>query len=124
MKVLRTRDKPIALGKLAAAVRRDASLSRQSHAAANAIDRKAAAIIAIVREIEPQEKAMAEARAARDAVAGRWDAALAVLRRGVRAAEDDGAAGLYAGLFGRSRQRTAKRTKAPPQSDVVSEEAA
>ncbi len=124
LKSLRLRDKPIALGKLAAAVLRDESLSPQSREAAETIDRKAAEIVAFVREIEPLEAAVTEARAARDALVERWDTALAVLKRGVRAAEDDGAAGLYTGLFGKSRQRVAKKPKAPPQADVQAADAA
>ncbi len=66
------------------------------------------------------DKLQAGLRAARDAraTAGTtWDKALQALKRGTRAAADDGAPGLYKALFGHTRPKRKALVPAPvPQA--------
>jgi hypothetical protein len=67
--------------------------------AAGAMEKAAKAVLAGVKRIEPLIEKRNEAIAARDALAPRWEKAFASLKRAVRAAEDEGASGLFAALF-------------------------
>ncbi|HXQ21301.1 MAG TPA: hypothetical protein VN812_06475 [Candidatus Acidoferrales bacterium] len=55
------------------------------------------------------------ARNSRDALAPTWDADLGALKRGARAAADDGAPTLYAALFDRPKHAAAKTPKPTPE---------
>ena len=64
--------------------------------------------------IDDLRTAAHNAHATRDAVAHKWEAALAALKRGARAAADDGAPTLYATLFERPGRTNGKNHKAAP----------
>jgi len=78
-------------------------------------------------ELVPMDKLQASLRTAREAreTAGKtWDTALAALKRGARAAADDGAPGLYTALFGRpsrsnKKPATPTPTPAPPAANAA-----
>ncbi len=55
-----------------------------------------------------------DARRTRDAVAQGWESALAALKRGARAAADDGAPQLYATLFAPAGRSASKSSKPAP----------
>lgn len=67
--------------------------------AAAVMEKAAKAVLAGAKRIEPLVEKRNQAIAARDALAPRWEKAFASLKRAVRAAEDEGAHGLFAALF-------------------------
>jgi len=101
--------------KLLAVVQRDAKR-------APAVGVTATAVAEGVAAYEERRKALAvvveevrDRRAARDVAGDRWEEAFARLKRSVKVAEDDGAAGLYAALFGRSRKPVSVRARTAPK---------
>lgn len=82
-------------------VLRDERLSAGSHDAANACVTATTALDEALSSLTQAETTAADLRHGRDAVADRWDDAFAALKRGARAAADEGAAGLYGALFDR-----------------------
>jgi len=103
--------------KLLAVVQRDEKRSP-------AVDRTVAAVAAVVAAYEERRKAFALVeedvrgrRAARDVAGDRWEESLARLKRSAKVAEDDGAAGLYAALFSRSRRPATVRARSAPKSN-------
>ena len=64
-----------------------------------AMEKAAKAVLAGAKRIKPLIDKRNEAIAARDALAPGWEKAFATLKRAVRAAEDEGATGLFAALF-------------------------
>ncbi len=82
-------------------VLRDERLSAGSRDAANACADATAALDEALSSLTQAETTAADLRHSRDAVADRWDDAFAALKRGARAAADEGAAGLYGALFDR-----------------------
>ena len=73
----------------------DAGIKR----AATQMEKAAKAVLAAKKPIEGLIEKRSEAIAARDALAPRWEKAFATLKRAVRAAEDEGATGLFEALF-------------------------
>ena len=65
--------------------------------------------------LEALRTVVRDARATRDAVAQAWELALGALKRGARAAADDGAPNLYATLFERAARTSTKASKPTPQ---------
>ena len=67
--------------------------------AAVQLEKAATAVLKAIAPIEGWVEKRNEAIAARDALAPRWEKAFATLKRAVRAAEDEGAEGLFEALF-------------------------
>lgn len=86
---------------LESAVQRQRGLSEASLDAAKNAGRAARRVQKAVAPLEKLEEARALAVAKRDALAQIWESAFAGLKRGARAAEDEGARGLFAALFER-----------------------
>lgn len=102
--------------KLLAAVQRDA---KRGPAVGEAVTTVAEAVAGY----EERRRALAEAeeevrgrRVTRDVAAARWEEAFARLKRSVKVAEDDGAAGLYAALFDRARRPATVRARSAPKA--------
>ena len=104
-----------AIHALTAVVQGNQAVSKATRRAAQAAEEAANTMEA---ELVPMDKLQASLRTAREAreTAGKtWDTALAALKRGARAAADDGAPGLYTALFGRpSRSKNKPPTPTPP----------
>ena len=77
---------------LVIALQRNPGLSKATQEALDAADKAARAVEKALAPIEGVQEALREARQSRDALAPTWDKALAALRRGARAAIDDGEA--------------------------------
>jgi hypothetical protein len=112
------KDLPVAeevkvIRRLVVAVQRNTAISKATRQAAQAADKAARAVDAACVPLDTLERTVREARHQRDAVGQTWDTALAALKRGVRAAADDGAPGLYTALFGRLGRATTKKKKQP-----------
>lgn len=101
---------------LVAAVQRCKTVSQASRGAARAAQQAAQSMEAGLLPIAKLEANLRRARHERDTVGQSWDTALAGLRRGARAAIDDGAPGLYTALFGRFVRTSRKNGKHPPTS--------
>ena len=67
--------------------------------AAASMEKAAKAVLAGNQRVEGLIEKRNEAIAARDALSPRWEKAFATLKRAVRAAEDEGATGLFEALF-------------------------
>jgi hypothetical protein len=94
---------------------------KQVLAACATAEKAARAVIAAAVPIDKQKKARHDAIVARDAVGIPWEKAFGALKRGARAAEDDGAAGLFDALFGGGAPRASKtRMKVPKGSGGAS----
>jgi len=78
--------------------------------AAQAADKAAQAVESALAQEQSLEAAVRHARDARTAIAQTWAAAFDALKRGARAAADDGAPQLYAALFERA-PKPGKSTK-------------
>ena len=81
-----------------------------------AMEKAANAVLNGIKPIEGLIKAREAAMRARDAKAPAWEKAFASLKRATRAAEDDGATGLFAALFEVEKPK-AKAAKAKPVKD-------
>jgi len=86
--------------RLAAAVLKRKPPLPKSRAAATKLARAAKAVHAAAAPLETLLKNRRTAISKRDALELGWETAFASLKRGARAAEDDGALGLYDSLFG------------------------
>ena len=101
---------------LAAKVAKAKGLSKKSLAAADAAKKAANAVTKLIVPRGAAEAAHKQALAARDAFAQPWETAFAALKRGAKAAADEGAPGLFQALFASSapaRKRPAAK-KSPP----------
>ncbi len=107
-----------AIRRLVATVLRQKGVSKVTTAVAEKAAKAARAVEQAIALIATLEHDVADTRQKRDAVGKVWEAAFAALRRGARAAADDGAPDLYPTLFPRAA-RAASRTKAPPSPPVV-----
>jgi hypothetical protein len=85
--------------RLVATIQRSKGVSKETLEAAQAADEAASAVEQALVPITKLEQTVADARRNRDAIAKVWETALAALRRGARAAADDGAPDLYPTLF-------------------------
>lgn len=81
-----------------------------------AMEKAATAVLNGIKPIEGLIKARDGAMRARDAKAPAWEKAFASLKRATRAAEDDGATGLFAALFEVEKPKS-KPAKAKPVKD-------
>jgi len=102
--------------KLAGAVLKRKGLSQRSIDAAKAADQAAREVLAAIKPIAKHEKARTDAMSRRAAIEQAWETAFASLKRGARAAEDEGYKGLFAALFERPAKRKSpskSKTKAP-----------
>ena len=112
-------DEAKAIHQLVAAVQRDKYTSKPTLQAAQAAEKAARAVEQAVAEMAKLQGNVRAARHTQDAVAQAWATALGALKRGARAAADDGAPTLYATLFDRPRPaktKSAKPTPAPAPS--------
>ncbi|MDI3285502.1 hypothetical protein [Polyangium sp. 15x6] len=96
------REAKVLLGLEKAILKKKASFSPQTVEAAKAAGNAARKVEAVLKPIVKLEKARADAMAKRDALEQAWETAFASLKRGAKAAEDDGHRGLHAALFERA----------------------
>ncbi|MBI4615363.1 MAG: hypothetical protein HY720_17230 [Planctomycetes bacterium] len=96
---------------LAGAVKKMKGASKKSTAAAKTAEKAARLVQAALRPIASLEKKKTQAITRRDALGQPWETALGSLKRGARAAEDDGAVGLFAALF-ETQKRPARKPAA------------
>jgi hypothetical protein len=118
IKQLDVADKAAAIHKLVVAVRGGKTVGKAILAAAQTADRAAQAMEAALGPLNTTQVKLREAREAREAIAQNWKTTLAALKRGARAAADDGAPRLYAALFGelsRPPRKKATRAAAAPE---------
>jgi len=104
-------DEAAAVHQLVAAVLRSKSVSGATTKVAQAADKAASAVEEALVPIDELQDGVREARRMRDSVGQAWESALAALRRGARAAADEGAPELHARLFPPTT-RAASKTKA------------
>jgi hypothetical protein len=98
---------------LVTALQRNSGLSKATQQAIAAADKAAHATEKVLAPIEALQATAREARQARDALAQSWDKAVAALKRGARAAIDDGEPYLYAMLFGQGARASRSSKPAP-----------
>jgi hypothetical protein len=103
-----------ALPQLIATIRRSKTLGKLTLQALPAAEKATRAMEQAVTRMDDLRTAAHNAHATRDAVAQKWEAALGALKRGARAAADDGAPTLYATLFERPGRTSGKNHKAAP----------
>lgn len=112
------------LSVLLAAVQRSKTVSKATLQTARDVEKVMRAVEQAQAPIDKLAAALHDARRTRDAVGGNWDAALGALKRGARAAVDDGAPQLYAVLFERaprpSRRNGKRAPVAPPTTPTPS----
>jgi hypothetical protein len=94
-------EEPAAVHQLVAAIERSktASVSKATLKAAQAADKAASAVEEALGPLAELEEDVRHVRRTRDSVVPGWESALAALRRGARAAADEGATDLYTRLF-------------------------
>ena len=102
--------------------------SKMSQSAARAVEKAAQTVLKAITPVSTLEKTYRAALVQRDALAQQWETAFAAVKRGVKAAEDEGAAGLFASLFestaarlGIQRAARPKASTAPAAVDPVEE---
>jgi len=103
-----------AIHQLVTAVQRAKGVSKPTLQAALAADKAARAVEQALLQMEKLQTAVRDARHTREAVAQTWANALAGLKRGARAAVDEGAPMLYATLFDRPHRPNGKAAKSAP----------
>jgi hypothetical protein len=108
-------EEAVAVHQLVAAVLRSKGTSEVTTQAAQAADKAARAVEQALAPVSKLQDNVRDARRTRDAVGQAWESALAALRRGARAAADEGAPDLYATLFP-PVTRTTTKTKAPEEA--------
>lgn len=101
---------------LVTALRRNPGLSKATQQAMDATDKAARAAEKAAAPIEGLQAALREARQARDALVQAWQEALAALKRGARAAIDDGEPHLYATLFGQTTRPASRNGRPTPDT--------
>jgi hypothetical protein len=111
-----------ALHQLVAAVERQRPTTAATSDASQAAEKAARAVEAALGTLDELQQVSRRARQQRDAIGDTWDNGLAALKRGARAAVDDGAPGLYAALFGRFTRPTRKKPQ-PEQKSAQPEQA-
>ena len=102
-------EEPKVARKLVAAVRRRAGLTKATLAAAAKVEKGAGAVEAALAPIAELTKQFQGAIARRETLAMPWEKAFSALKRGARAAEDEGSQGLFEGLFQRPAAVVAPR---------------
>ncbi len=104
-----------ALPELVAAIRRSKTLGKGTLQAVQSAEKVTRGMEPALARLEALRTVVRDARATRDAVAQAWELALGALKRGARAAADDGAPNLYATLFERAARTSTKASKPTPQ---------
>lgn len=104
-------DKAKAVHQLVAAVQRSKGVIKTTLQATQAAEKAATALDQALVPVEKLQAVVRDTRHTRDAVAQGWESTLAALKRGARAAADDGAQQLYATLIGRTNHRNNKNGK-------------
>jgi len=99
---------------LVTALQRNAGLSKAAQQACEVADKAARAAEKALARIEALQAALSQARQARDALVQRWENTLAALKRGARAAIDDGEPYLYTTLFGHAARNGKHAPDNPP----------
>ena len=115
-------EETMAIRQLVSGVQRNKQLARPTLNAAQAAEKAARVVDQALTPIPKLETVLKETRHTRDAVGQAWETALAALKRGARAAADDGAPRLYMTLFSRPpRGSNTKEPTAPraPQSTAA-----
>ena len=95
-------------------IRESKTAGMATRRAAQAAEQAVGAVAAARLTMATLEATLRTARDMRTAVGQMWDNTLAALKRGARAAADDGAPGLHEALFGGLRRRRSKTAKAAP----------
>jgi hypothetical protein len=103
-----------ALPELVAAIRRSKALGKGTLQAVQTAEKVTRGMEPALAHLEALRTAVRDARATREAVAQAWELALGALKRGARAAGDDGAPNLYATLFERAARTSTKASKPTP----------
>ena len=103
-----------AVRELVAAIQRSKGASKATIQAAQAAEKAARVVEQALAPVAKLQDSVRDARRTRDAVGQGWESALAALRRGARAAADEGAPDLYATLFP-PVARAATKSKAPEE---------
>lgn len=109
--------------KLADAVEKRKGAGKASKAAADKARASAKRVLAAMKPIAKLEKGRSDAIAKRNALEQPWETAFAALKRGAKAAEDDGAKGLYNALFVRPSSKSTKK-RAPKAAKAGSKKPA
>lgn len=99
---------------LVAAVQRQKQVTKATLQAAQDLEKAVRATEQALAPLDKLEAAVRDLRQTRDAIGQTWENALAVLKRGARAASDDGAPQLYTTLFDRRSRPAAKNGKPAP----------
>ncbi len=92
-------------------------VDKAATAAAAAAGKAARAVEQAAAPIEGLEAVVRDARRLRDAVAHQWELALEALKRGARAAADEGVPEMYDTLFPAARVAGKKNTEAEEKTD-------
>ena len=104
---------------LVAAVQRSKGVSKATLQAAQAADEAARVVVQALVPVAKLQDTVRDARRTRDAVAQGWESALAALKRGARAAADEGAPDLYPTLFPPVIRAVTKSTTPEEQAPPV-----
>jgi hypothetical protein len=115
-------DEASAIHHLVAAVQRQSPPSAETAQATQVAEKAARAVEATLGTLVDLQGTSRQARQRRDTIGDSWDKSLAALKRGARAAIDDGAPGLYSALFGRfartkSKKPQPEKSGAPAQQE-------
>lgn len=102
-----------ALPELITTIRRSKALGKVTLDALPKVEKSAAGLQPALAQIEALATAVRNGRSSRHAVAQAWETALGALKRGARAAADDGAPSLYATLFDRPRTKSKNHKPTP-----------
>ena len=104
-----------ALTAIVTRARKRKDLSAKTLSALNAAEKAAKGVVAALGAVAPAQQKVDAARSRRDAMVQSWETSFAALKRGARAAEDDGAKGLFGALFVSTApaKKPAKKKPAP-----------
>ena len=102
------------LSELLAAIRRSRTLGKPMLQAVQSAEKVTRDMEHALARIEVLNSATRDARSTRVAIAQTWETEFGALKRGARAAADDGATTLYATLFDRPARPNGKNHKSPP----------
>lgn len=112
LKVMRIAEKPAAVQTLLIPILRDERLSAATLETAQQVGHTVAVLSEATRQLGASSTTVRQAREARDQLAAAWEEALAALKRGARAAADEGAPTLYDDLFAHTTKVKATKVKA------------
>jgi hypothetical protein len=107
-------DQAKALTALVAAVQCNKTVSKSALQIARDVEKAARAVEQALVPIDKLTATLREARRTRDASGANWDTGFGTLKRGARAAADDGAPQLYSILFERPTRGNGKNGKRQP----------